>query len=441
MKRNKLVTVMITAITVMLLATLLFLVACSSPTPAPTTAKPTTAIPTTAAPSTTAPTTTAPASTTAAPTTSSAPQTLKIGALFGLTGFFSDYDSVQSQEADIAVAKINSEGGVKVQGQQYNIQLISYDFKSTMDGVVSGTNQLVFQDKVKYMLAPSAFFSPASKDITEPNKVFRGETMITGTAAELGPGMDYTFLGHSAHFDRTQIILKYLKANHPEVKTLAYLYPDDGTQEYIFSKDKVFFDKFGYTNVGGIITFDNAATDFSPIASKVIATKADAMFFGNGIVFHAGNFLKTMRQMGSKMLIASTLDASPSDVMAIAQQSNATGYFSEGFVSGAPNTPPLMQQYLDLFASKYGTRSAHMQTVNVLYMIKQAIEKANSLDTTVVKDTLAAMDTIDTPYGPAHLGGLQTYGIKHAFSHQESIWEFVDGQAKFGGWFDPGAEP
>jgi branched-chain amino acid transport system substrate-binding protein len=435
MKPSKLVTLMGIVISVMLLAALLLTLACSSPAPAPTTTAPP---PTTAPASTTAPApTTAPAST----TTPSAPQILKIGALFGLTGFFSDYDSVQSQEADIAVAKINSEGGIKVQGQQYNIQLVSYDFKSTMDGVTAGANQLVFQDKVKYMLAPSAFFSPASKDITEPNKVFRGETMITGTASELGPGMDYTFLGHSAHFDRTQIILKYLKANYPNVKTLAYLYPEDGTQDYIFSKDKVFFDKFGYTVLGGVITFDNAATDFSPVVSRVVATGADAMFFGNGIVFHAGNVLKTMRQMGSKMIIASTLDASPDDVMAIAQQSNASGYFSEGLISGAPNTPPLMQQYLDLFAAKYGKRSAHMQTVNVLYMIKQAIEKANSLDTTVVKDALAQMDTIDTPYGPAHLGGLQTYGIKHAFSHQESIWEFVNGQAKFGGWFDPGAEP
>lgn len=110
-----------------------------------------------------------------------AAETLKIGGLFGLTGFFSGFDQVQAQEAQITADIINEGGGIKVKGKAYNIQLIAYDFKSTMDGVAAGANKLIFQDGVKFMIAPSAFFSPPTKDIAESNKVIRGETFITGT--------------------------------------------------------------------------------------------------------------------------------------------------------------------------------------------------------------------------------------------------------------------
>ena len=90
-------------------------------------------------------------------------KTLKIGGLFGLTGFFSAFDQVQAQEAQITADIINENGGIKVKGQPYNIKLITYDFKSTMDGVSAGANKLVFQDGVKFMIAPSAFFSPPTR--------------------------------------------------------------------------------------------------------------------------------------------------------------------------------------------------------------------------------------------------------------------------------------
>ena len=44
-------------------------------------------------------------------------KTLKIGGLFGLTGFFSAFDQVQAQEAQITADIINENGGIKVKGQ------------------------------------------------------------------------------------------------------------------------------------------------------------------------------------------------------------------------------------------------------------------------------------------------------------------------------------
>ena len=129
-------------------------------------------------------------------TSTEAAETLKIGGLFGLTGFFSGFDQVQAQEAEVTADIINEGGGIKVKGKQYNIQLITYDFKSTMDGVAAGANKLIFQDGVKFMIAPSAFFSPPTKDIAESNKVIPEDRICAvSTCNRLDVGeFDYFFL-------------------------------------------------------------------------------------------------------------------------------------------------------------------------------------------------------------------------------------------------------
>lgn len=375
-------------------------------------------------------------------TTNAAPQTLKIGALFGLTGFFSGFDAVQADEAQLAADIINNSGGIKVQGQQYNIQLVTYDFKSTMDGVTAGANQLVFQDKVKYLIAPSAFFSPPTKDITEPNKVLRGLTFITGTPQELAAGMQYTFLAHNSALEHALTNIKYIQQTYPNFKTAVVLHPDDGNQDYVFQHVKPMLAAAGISVAGDLITFANETVDFSPIASKVIALKPDLIFLANGTPPHAGGLLKAVRQAGSNLPFCYSGDSAPTDIIALAGADSATNYFGTGMYNGAPNTPPLMQQIIDArYKAANGPISIHSQAIDVLYMFKQGIEKANSLDTTAVASALESLSSINTPYGAANLGGLQTYGIKHAYSHPDQVWTIMNGKPAFGAWIDVSPMP
>jgi branched-chain amino acid transport system substrate-binding protein len=421
MLKRKIWLCLVGAVLVLMLAVIPFATSCSNTTPA---------------------TSTSTTQTTSTTSTTAPPQTLKVGALFGLTGFFSAFDAVQAAEAQVAVDIINSGGGIKVNGQQYNIQLITYDFESNMDGVAAGANELVFQDGVKYMIAPSAFFSPPTKDITEPNKVIRGETFITGTPQELSAGMDYTFLCHNSALEHALTNIQYIKQAYPNVKTVAFLHPDDGNQGYVFDHVKPMLDKAGISVVGDLITFANETVDFSPVASKAIALKPDMIFLANGTPLHAGDLLKAVRQAGSDIPLVYSGDAAPTDILAIAGADAGTNYFGTGIFNGAPNTPPLMQQIIDKrYAQAGGPISLHAQAINVLYMFKQAIEKANSLDTTAVKNAWESMSTMETPYGTAHQGGLETYGINHAYAHPDQVWTLVAGKPVFGAWIDIGAMP
>jgi branched-chain amino acid transport system substrate-binding protein len=255
--------------------------------------------------------------------------------------------------------------------------------------------------------------------------------------------MDYTFLAHNSTFEHGIWSATYLKQAYPNVKNLAYVYPDDGTESYVFPLQKAVLQNMGYTIDGDMITFANETADFSPIASKILALKPDAIFMANGTPLHAGGLLKALRQAGSNTLLIYSGDTAPTDIVGIAGAAASNNFFSPGTFNGAPNTPPLLQSYIDAIYSKYGGKpiSIHLQAVNVLYMFKQGIEKANSLDTTDVKNALESMDTMQFPMGTGNLGGLQTYGIKHAYSHPDEIWTLVNGQPVFGAWVDKSPMP
>ena len=94
-------------------------------------------------------------------------KTLKIGVLASLSGWFSGYDTAQWEECQ-AVADIwNEKGGLKIKGEQYKIQLFVEDNKSTLDGVTASCNKFIYDDGIKFLAGPAAFFAVAA---TSPMK-------------------------------------------------------------------------------------------------------------------------------------------------------------------------------------------------------------------------------------------------------------------------------
>ena len=94
---------------------------------------------------------------------------------------------------------------------------------------------------------------------------------------ELDATTTYTFLGQAAGINYFTGALAYLKANYPNVKTVALTMPDDGSIPYFGAAVQKMVQDAGYTVAGSIIGYNNSAADFSPYAAKIIATGADAV--------------------------------------------------------------------------------------------------------------------------------------------------------------------
>jgi branched-chain amino acid transport system substrate-binding protein len=397
---------------------------------------------------------TLPACTKNSPTTTpsgTSPATLRIGTLVALTGWFSSFDVLEWQEAQLAAQLINKGGwlnstpGLSINGQQYNVEVIPADMQSSATGVAAAATKLVYEDKVKFIAGPAAFFASACTSITEPNKVLRAISFTTDTPGEIGADTPYTFLSHNASNEHAIIAINYLKKNYPNVKTVVFVNADDGAIPYFAPVVKSLLQANGLTMIGDTIGYPNEMVDFSPIASKVLAAKPDAILFGNGLPAHMGSILKLVRAAGSNILFVTGSSAAGEDVMTVSGKEAASNFASTGISADLMNDPattPLMKEIVKQLTGTYGAqRSIHLQIFNSIWEIASAVQAAQSLDTTAVKNKWASMDTIKTPYGDGHIGGSKTYGINHAVSHPEPIVILDKGVVKSGGYSDPGKQP
>jgi branched-chain amino acid transport system substrate-binding protein len=364
-------------------------------------------------------------------------KTLRIGVLVCLTGWFSTFDTLEWEEAQLARDMLNERGGITIKGEKYQIELLAEDCKSTADGVVAAANKLVYDRKVKFIAGPAAFFSAAAKEVCEPEKILRAISFATNTPGELGKDTPYTFLCHNASVEHCIVGVTAMKQVFPKVKTVDLVNADDGAIPYLDPIFRKILQEQGITVVGKIIGYPNEMVDFSPVAAKLSVSKTDAVFFGNGLPEHAAKTLKGMRELGSPKPLIFMSSGLAEDVKRIAGKETSTKFIIVGPMLGAPDTPPLMAEIQKRLLATYGKeRSIHLQIFNSIWALVKAVEAAQSLDTTVVRDKWEKLNTIETPYGTGHMGGQKTYGIRHALSHPEPYQILDNGEARFGKWVE-----
>ena len=364
-------------------------------------------------------------------------KTLTIGVLVCLTGWFSTFDTLEWEEAQLARDMLNERGGITINGQKYLIELVAEDCKSTVDGVVAAATKLVYDEEVKFIAGPAAFFSAAAKEVTEPAKVLRASSFCTNSPGELGPDTPYAFLCHNASIEHAIVGVTALKQVYPEVKSVDFVNAEGGGTPYVFPPIRELLEENGVSVVGDPIVFPDEMVDFSPIAAQLAVSDTDAVFFGNALPEHLAKTLKGLRELGCDKPVVFMSSALAEDIKRIAGEAASTDCVVVGPMLGMPDTPPLMDEIQQRLLATYGKeRSIHLQIFNSIWAIAKAIEAAQSLDPTVVRDAWEKLDTIETPYGTGHMGGLETYGIRHALAHPEPYQILDEGVAKFGAWVD-----
>ena len=378
------------------------------------------------------------------PTALAETKIVQFGVLESVTGWFTPHDLPDWHEVQVAADLINERGGVNVKGEKYQIELILEDGKSTLDGVASATNRLVFEKGVKFIVGPAAFFSAAVAPITNPNKVINVLAFCTNQPYELDKNTPYAFVGYNSSVGEALATIIFLKKQYPEVKKLAFVTPDDGAIPYLTPIVKRLFAENGMSMVGDPIGYSNEATDFNPIAAKINAVKeADGIFHLNGIAPQIASIVKGLRNLGNKKPYAGIIPSVLDDVVAIAGKDATKDVFMCGATPLDPGNTPLMNEMGKRITTKYGkNESIYLQGANSLWVLVQAIEAAQSLDPTVVKDKWETLEEVETFQGTGRMCGDETYGIKHhAVSHPQPFQMLKDGKVINAGLVDPGVIP
>jgi len=367
--------------------------------------------------------------------------TLKIGYLLCLSGWYSVFDAVEEGHVKIVAQMVNDRGGLTIKGKKYNIELVGEDGKSALDGIAAGANKLAYDHKVKFVVGPTGFFSTGSSPVFESNKILHVSGYVSNQPGELDASTPYGFLAFNASIGTVIGATKAMQKEYPMVKRVAIVSPDDGAIPYLIPKVKKLLEKtYGITMVGNVVPFPNEMEDFSPIAAKVNAIKdVDATFVVNGSPVAVGNIAKGLRALGNNKPVVYQGLSSCKDILAIAGKDAANDIITMGLTPLAEGNPPLMDEVF--------TRSGKKEPIflfnpNGLWVLAKVIQAANSLDPAVVKAKWETMDTVECLFGTGIFSGDETYGLKHhALGHPLPYQKLVKGKVVYGGWIDVGPIP
>jgi ABC-type branched-subunit amino acid transport system substrate-binding protein len=364
--------------------------------------------------------------------------------LLSVTGFFSVREVPDLNQTKFAADIINEQGGIKVKGQQYRVELLVEDCKSTMDGVTSAANRLVYDKGIKFIIGPTAFFAAAAGPVCDPNKILRVITWCVNTPGEVDANTPYAFLGGNGSVLTSVAATKYLRKAYPKVKKVAIVTPDDGAVPYVIPIAKNLLAQQGISVVGETVAYPNEMQDFSPIAAKLNAIKdAEGIFLQNGLVPHLGGIVKGLRELGNNKPIAGSLPARIGQVVNITGVKAMKDVFTIAYTPDDPNIPPVAKEIIKRTVDKYGANyQLEMSGPNCLWILKNVIETAQSLDPTVVKRKWESMDKVETIFGMAKICGDKTFGIKHhVVASPQSVQILKDGREASAGWIDLGVIP
>jgi branched-chain amino acid transport system substrate-binding protein len=329
---------------------------------------------------------------------------------------------------------INGKGGITVGGQKYNIQFVVEDGQSSADGAVAAANKLVYDDGVKFIVGTvMPFMVTAAGTVTEPAKVIRVALYNCDTPDEYGAKTTYTFIANDCTVDFMTPNLQYLAEAYPNAKNIVAFIPDDGAQLYL---EPIFKQKAAALglNVVDFVLWPLDTTDFTPATLKGLASKPDSLFLINGWPIHMGSILKAAREAGFTGPVFGCHE-DPYDIREVSGRAAATGFYVHNLQVDSPEMTPMIKEIAKLAQAKYGRVSpTYVWGWSPAYCLVQAIEKANSLDPTVVRDSWEKMKSIETAYGTGKMGGLNTYGINHSVSAPMPLVSLKDGEVVWVKW-------
>ena len=367
-------------------------------------------------------------------------KTLKIGAIWTLSGYGSEAEILMKEGAEMCRDWINEKGGITIKGEKYLIELIIEDSKASNDGAVAAAIKLVEQDQVKFILGqvhPMQIIAAGS--VTEPAKVLRSLTWGGGVPGTLGSDVPYTFRVVPCGLEVTPITYDYLVENYPNVKTVSIINPDDPGGQAFTAVSEIMAQAHGLTVVAKEFYPDYEQQDFYPVLTKVLAAKPDAIDSGTGFPLPTTLKLKQARELGFTGPMFNQSPVRLDTILSIVGKEFGTNYFNVSLDVNMPNCPPMIKELQKRWEAKSTApfEFERFQGWDALWCLTQAIEKAQSLDTTEVKTAWENMTTIEATFGTSHMGGLKTYGANNLVVTPVPVSRLMNGKVESTKWYMP----
>lgn len=323
------------------------------------------------------------------------PETVTLGAIFGLSGPIGVYGNPQQQSVQLAVSEINEMGYL---GEGTTLEVLFEDSAGDAAQAISAMTKLVEEDEVTAVLGPTlsteAFSAdPIANDAGTPvmgvsntaigitdmgEYVFRNslpeEAVIPGTIGEAvdilgleavgvlyGNDDDFTLSGYD-------VFIEALEANEVEI-----------LREEVFGRGDVEFN----AQLTNLLSDEPDALVVSALAAEAIQIINQARDLGYEGVIIGGNGFNSPAVLGE------------------------TGENAEGLIVGGawnlddPDPTDSSIAWVEAYEEEYGASPDQFatQAYTGAWLMATAIRCANSADRDAVRDALAAIEDFDSPLG------------------------------------------
>ncbi len=349
---------------------------------------------------------------------------IKIGVNLELTGAVASYGTSEADGIQLAVDEINDDGGID--GKK--IKIVKIDNKSDAAEATNAAIKLTEQENVAAIIgAATSGATVAQAQIANDNKtpiISPSGTSPTVTVNDKGEVNEYVF--RTSFIDPFQgTVAANFAANDLGVKNVAIF--SDNASDY--SKGLASSFKKDFEKAGGKVVAEESYvakdSDFRSTLTRIKSAKPEFIFIP-GYYEEVGLIVKQAREMGIDVPLMGAdgwdspilMDLAGADAL---NNTYTTNHYSADDPDGA------VKAFNDKFKEKYGKSPDAFNALgyDTVYLLKDAIERAGSTDSTKIKDALAETDGLDLVTG--------TYSVdeNHHPIKSATILEYKDGEQVF----------
>ncbi len=318
-----------------------------------------------------------------------AAETVRIGEIATVTGDFAAYGVAEVESVKIAIDEINKAGGVKVDGKMLPMEVIMYDCRTRNEDMVNAARRLVTQDKVVGVIGPSGSgLCISAAAVFNRGKVSHLGTLPTNplvTVDEKGKVRPYNF--RICFLDPYQGAILAVFA-HKDLKAAKAAILYDVSSDYSQGLREFFVKEF--TNYGGTIVADEGHrgedVDFRAQLTKIKESNPDVLVFPT-MGKCTPLSIKQAREMGFTCPIIGG-DGYGDFWWEIAGDAMKNTFWVSHVDKGDPSLARFFEDYRKATGTECKEFMNAIMAYDCVYWLKDAIERANSLDPVKVRDAL-----------------------------------------------------
>jgi branched-chain amino acid transport system substrate-binding protein len=306
-------------------------------------------------------------------------QTVKIGAVYPLSGGVAEASSWVVEGVKMAVDEINNKGGIPIQGKNQKIELVLYDSKCDPTTGVSAVEKMVNRDKVVAITGDYCSSAVlAEREVSGRAKVVQ-VTPIAVHPNITSPDYPYMFRIVNTINMYAKPFVEYVSAKL-SIKNIALMAITD---DYGRSAVNIYSDLYPKNNIKITATewFKHGDKDFYTQLTKLVSTKPDAIYIVTDEDSQNIGILKQLKELGFKGKILGCSTYATDNMIKLGGKELLEGMYLEGVPFELNKEKPEVQEWLKGYARKFGRNGNGFslwgyQSIQVL---SDAIQRANSL--------------------------------------------------------------